>query len=83
VAGFAVLAGVQTGDGAIELRRMVVSPALSATGRGRALLRAVLARAGQDHRAARVWLDVKPRNPRARRLYGTAGFTAPGHSPAP
>jgi diamine N-acetyltransferase len=74
-AGFAVLAAVRTGDGAIELRRMVVSPAVRGTGRGRALLRAVLARAGHDHRAARVWLDVKPQNQRARQLYETEGFT--------
>lgn len=73
-AGFAVLAGVRTGDGAIELRRMVVSPAFRGTGRGRALLRAALAHARREHRAARVWLDVKPRNVRARRLYESEGF---------
>jgi diamine N-acetyltransferase len=73
-AGFAVLAGVRTGDGAIEVRRMVVSPAFRGTGRGRALLRAALARARCEHRAAQVWLDVKPHNVRARRLYESEGF---------
>jgi GNAT superfamily N-acetyltransferase len=75
LAGFAVLAGIRTGDGAIELRRMVISPAFRGTGRGRELLRAVLARARCQHHAARVWLDVKARNRRARRLYETEGFT--------
>ncbi|MEP7026036.1 MAG: GNAT family N-acetyltransferase, partial [Actinomycetota bacterium] len=42
LAGFAVLAGMRTGDGAIELRRIVVAPAFRGTGRGRALLRAAL-----------------------------------------
>jgi diamine N-acetyltransferase len=53
---------------------MVVSPAFRGAGRGRALLRAALARARREHRAARIWLDVKPHDVRARRLYESEGF---------
>jgi diamine N-acetyltransferase len=73
--GFAVLAGLHGGQ-AIELRRMVIAPAHRRTGRGRALLTAVLARAYHHHGARRVWLDVKARNHRARALYESEGFTA-------
>jgi ribosomal protein S18 acetylase RimI-like enzyme len=73
--GFAVLAGLRDGE-AIELRRMVISPAHRRTGRGRALLTAALARAYQHHGARRVWLDVKAHNHRARTLYESEGFTA-------
>jgi RimJ/RimL family protein N-acetyltransferase len=45
------------------------------TGRGRELLKAVLARTWHDHGPDRVWLDVKAHNLRARRLYETEGFT--------
>lgn len=73
--GFVVLAGVRTGK-TIELRRMVVSGAHRGTGRGRALLRAALARAYDRGGARGVWLDVKPANVRARALYESAGFVA-------
>jgi diamine N-acetyltransferase len=73
--GFAVLAGLDRRDRVIELRRMVVAPALRGTGKGRALLQAVLTRALRQHQAARVWLDVKPDNLRARSLYESEGFT--------
>jgi diamine N-acetyltransferase len=74
-AGFVVLAGVHDGGGAIELRRMVISPAFRGRGRGRELLRAAVAHARLQHRATQVWLDVKVGNLRARRLYETEGFT--------
>jgi ribosomal protein S18 acetylase RimI-like enzyme len=72
--GFAVLAGLRSGGG-IELRRMAVSPAHRRAGRGRALLKAVLARSCQHHGALQVWLDVKAHNHRARALYESEGFT--------
>lgn len=71
--GFAVLAGLRGSEG-IELRRMAVAPTHRGTGRGRALLQAVLVRAYQHHRAPTVWLDVKEHNRRARSLYETSGF---------
>jgi len=74
-AGFVVLAGVRSGSGTIELRRMVVSSAFRGTGRGRELLRAALAHARREHRATQVWLDVKVPNLRARGLYESEGFT--------
>lgn len=70
-----MLAGVRNGGGAIELRRMVVSSAFRGTGRGRELLRAAVAHSRREHRATHVWLDVKVRNLRARRLYESEGFT--------
>jgi ribosomal protein S18 acetylase RimI-like enzyme len=44
------------------------------TGRGRALLRAALARTYQRHPGRRIWLDVKAGNQRARSLYEAEGF---------
>lgn len=86
-AGFVVLAGVHSGSGSIELRRMVVSAELRGAGRGRELLRAAVAHARREHHASQVWLDVKPGNLRARRLYESEGFTctrtAPGGATEP
>ncbi|WP_165990231.1 GNAT family N-acetyltransferase [Streptomyces sp. YIM 98790] len=73
-AGFCVLAGLRDGKGAIEIRRLVLRPALRGEGRGRALLRTVVARAYGEHAAQRVWLDVKPHNLRARTLYESEDF---------
>lgn len=82
--GFAVLAGLERADRVIELRRMVVAPASRGTGQGRALLRAAIARAYDQHGAARVWLDVRPGNQRARSLYQAEGFApVAGVGPAP
>jgi ribosomal protein S18 acetylase RimI-like enzyme len=69
VIGFGVLAGAGTGDGTIELRRMVVHPASRGGGHGRALLEAVSRRAQDRHGARQVWPDVKTHNQRARGLY--------------
>ncbi|SFD35497.1 GNAT family N-acetyltransferase [Streptomyces aidingensis] len=81
-AGFCVLAGLRDGGGAVEVRRLVLRPALRGEGRGRELLRASVARAYREHRAQRVWLDVKPHNLRARTLYESEDFehteTVPG-----
>jgi diamine N-acetyltransferase len=74
VVGFGVLVGLRTGDGAIELRRMAVDPAVRGRGQGRALLRAAIDRAHDRHDARRVWLDVKAHNRRARALYESEGF---------
>lgn len=71
--GFAVLAGL-SGDGAVELRRIVVAPAHRGTGRGRELLKAVLAWAYERRGAQGVWLDVKADSRRARSLYEASGF---------
>lgn len=73
-AGFVVLAGVLD-DGAVELRRMVISPRFRGAGRGRELLRAAVLHARRDLGAPAVWLDVKVDNLRARNLYVSEGFT--------
>ncbi|WP_327583348.1 GNAT family N-acetyltransferase [Nonomuraea sp. NBC_00507] len=78
VTGFAVLAGLNGGDGVIELRRMVVDPGRRGPGQGRALLRAALARAYEHHGAGRVWLDVRAANRRAQALYESEGFAVTG-----
>lgn len=87
LAGFVVLAGLGRADRSIELRRMVITPRFRGAGRGRALLLAALGRARGQHRAGRVWLDVKAGNVRARSLYLAMGFTLvrdqPGGGPAP
>ncbi|GHJ15495.1 GNAT family N-acetyltransferase [Micromonospora sp. AKA38] len=72
--GFVVLAGLRSGAGRVELRRIVVSHRHRGAGHGRALLRAAVARAYQQHRAQQVWLDVRVGNNRARALYESEGF---------
>lgn len=70
--GFVLLAGLARADRVVQFRRLVV------TDRGRGLgrravdlvVREVFGRWG----AERVWLDVKPGNRRARRIYADAGF---------
>jgi diamine N-acetyltransferase len=74
-AGFVVLAGVRSGGGIIELRRMVVSSGFRGAGRGREILRAAVAHARREHHVSQVWLDVKVGNLRARKLYESEGFT--------
>ncbi|MFI2372766.1 GNAT family N-acetyltransferase [Streptomyces sp. NPDC018833] len=75
LSGFAVLAGVRRADRVVEIRRVVVSPALRGAGFGRELLRGLLTRAYKYHEASCVWLDVKVGNLRARSLYESEGFT--------
>jgi diamine N-acetyltransferase len=72
--GFTVLAGLRHAEGIVELRRIVVSAGHRHTGIGRTLLRAAVARAYDRHGAQRVWLDVKEKNLKARKLYDSEGF---------
>ena len=74
--GFVLTAGLADPHNSIELRRIVVTRPDCGLGRKTILL--VLARAFSDHRAHRVWLDVKPHNTRARHLYSTLGFIEEG-----
>ena len=78
VAGFAVLAGLRTDGGRIELRRIVLGDAYRGRGHGRALFRAAVARAYRRHGATQLWLDVKPDNAKARALYRSEGLTETG-----
>ena len=74
--GFILLAGLRNPNHAVELRRIVMSE----PGRGlgsRALALAIEYAFGRLD-AHRLWLDVKVRNDRARRVYERAGFTREG-----
>jgi diamine N-acetyltransferase len=74
--GFAILAGLKDPNDCVELRRIIVDP--PGRGLGRVALGLVLDHASQVLGAHRVWLDVKPDNARARRLYAAAGFEEEG-----
>lgn len=74
--GFAILIGRRDPNHCLELRRIVVSP--PGRGLGRAALGLVLDHAFGPLGAHRVWLDVKPDNARARRLYTSLGFEEEG-----
>jgi RimJ/RimL family protein N-acetyltransferase len=73
--GFALLR-LHPEDRAVELRRLAVTE--KGRGHGRAALRLATAQAFEEHRAHRLWLDVKPHNERARSLYRSAGFVEEG-----
>lgn len=74
--GFAMLAGLTSPHGCIELRRLaVVRPG---RGHGRQALRALCRRAFREHLAHRLWLDVREENQRARHLYTSEGFRVEG-----
>ncbi|MFT3866194.1 MAG: GNAT family N-acetyltransferase [Solirubrobacterales bacterium] len=75
-AGFVILAGLHDPNDCIELRRIVVSP--PGRGLGRAALELVVEHAFGPLGAHRLWLDVKPGNERARRLYASLGFAEEG-----
>jgi diamine N-acetyltransferase len=74
--GFVLLFGLTSHHSAIELRRIVAVK--RGAGIGRAALRAVKSLAFGEHRAHRLWLDVKTTNLRARRLYRSEGFVEEG-----
>lgn len=74
--GFVLLAGLVSSPHSIELRRIVVTKA--GVGLGRQAMQLVLARVFDSVHAHRVWLDVKPRNARARRCYSSLGFVEEG-----
>ena len=83
VIGFVVLAGVAREDHRIELRRIAMDRGHRGAGLGRALFRAALTRAFQQHGARQVWLDVKPDNAVALALYASEGFVPDGTVPDP
>jgi RimJ/RimL family protein N-acetyltransferase len=69
--GFLILAGL--GTRVVELRRLAI--AAPGRGYGRATIAWVVEHVFADPGVDRVWLDVVPRNARARRLYEAVGFT--------
>lgn len=74
--GYAMLAGLVSPHGSVELRRLVVTA--KGRGHGRRALVALIRRAFATHRAHRLWLDVKSHNQPARSLYLSEGFRVEG-----
>jgi len=76
--GFVILQGCRNPHGSIELKRLVLQPALHGRGFGRAALRLLAQMAFRDLGAHRFWLDVKASNGRAQALYRSEGFVEEG-----
>ena len=74
--GFVLLLGLTSPHGSLEFRRIVVTA--KGRGIGRAAVRAVKHFAFEEHKAHRLWLDVKEFNARARHLYASEGFLEEG-----
>jgi RimJ/RimL family protein N-acetyltransferase len=77
-AGFVILQGCRNPNRSIELKRMVLQPALHGQGSGRACVKLLLQMAFRDLKAHRFWLDVKAANTRALALYASEGFVEEG-----
>jgi diamine N-acetyltransferase len=77
-AGFVILQGCRNPHHSIELKRLVLLPALHGAGIGRACLRGLAQMAFRDLHAHRFWLDVKAMNLPAQALYRSEGFVEEG-----
>lgn len=77
--GFMILADLTLGSRVRQLLRIVVAE--KGGGIGRASLREAARIAFEEHDAARLWLDVREENLRARRLYESEGYVLDGPSP--
>ncbi|MEO8278925.1 MAG: GNAT family protein [Ideonella sp.] len=77
-AGFVILQGCRNPHHSIELKRLVLLPALHGAGLGRACLRGLARMAFRDLHAHRFWLDVKGLNLPAQALYRSEGFVEEG-----
>ena len=71
---------VAVGAGEAHVLNVCVSPAAQGRGHGRRLVRRLLDLA-RWHRAERVFLEVRPSNPRAIALYHDLGFNEIGRRP--
>lgn len=74
--GYVIMAGLSDGNGSVEFRRVVITE--KGRGYGREVLRAVKRMAFEELKAHRLWLDVREKNERARRLYESEGFIVEG-----
>lgn len=70
IVGYAVM---MPGVDEAHLLNITIAPTWQGQGWGRALMLYIIERARQDH-AASLWLEVRPSNTVARRLYDTMGF---------
>ncbi len=77
-AGFVILQGCRNPHHSIELKRIVLQPAMHGRGVGRACIRWLAQMAFRDLGAHRLWLDVKALNLRAQALYRSEGFVEEG-----
>ena len=77
-AGFVILQGCRNPHHSVELKRLVLQPALHGAGLGRQCLRLLAQMAFRDLHAHRFWLDVKALNTRAQALYRSEGFVEEG-----
>lgn len=77
IIGYAVLS---VAAGEAHLLNICTAPAVQGKGHGRWLLRQMLALAGRC-RAQRVFLEVRPSNPHAQRMYESEGFNEIGRRP--
>ncbi len=77
-AGFVILQGCRNPHRSIELKRIVLQPAVHGQGIGRACIRLLAQMAFRDLGAHRFWLDVKALNLRAQALYRGEGFIEEG-----
>lgn len=76
-AGYAITAGLQDANKAIELRRIVIVE--KGMGLGRAAVQLIKKLAFEEFKAHRLWLDVREYNIRARNLYKAIGFVEEGY----
>ena len=74
--GFILLAGIDSSDGSLEFKRIVIGP--KNRGLGRQAVRLLKRYVFEDLGAHRLWLDVKDFNHRARALYHSEGFVEEG-----
>lgn len=74
--GYLILAGLESRDRNLELKRLVIGP--KGKGYGREALHLVEQVAFDHLRRHRLWLDVMVHNQRARHLYCSAGYREEG-----
>lgn len=77
ILGYAVLS---VAAGEAHVLNLCIDPSMQGEGRGRRLLRALL-KIARGHGAQRVFLEVRPSNPRAIALYHDEGFNEIGRRP--
>jgi diamine N-acetyltransferase len=77
-AGFVILQGCRNPQRSVELKRIVLPPAVHGQGIGRRCVRLLEQMAFRDLHAHRFWLDVKSLNTRALALYASEGFVEEG-----
>lgn len=75
--GYAITAGLNDSNKAIELRRIVIVE--KGRGYGKAAVQLFKKLAFEELKAHRLWLDVREYNARARNLYKALGFVEEGH----